>query len=148
MLTFNQILQRIRQVTLSHNQVRNYYYGKPTDFLTDKTTQYVSVFLQDDGGSLNISSKIRTNKFKLFVLDLVNVSDDTLLNSQDVQSDCLAIAEDLIALLDDDAFSDWALLSDNNFEFLFEEFADMVGGVVVDITIRTPYTKDRCSVPV
>src|SRR5215208_3314077 len=148
MLTFNQILQRIRQVTLSHNQVRKYYYGKPTDFLTDKTTQYVSVFLQDDGGSLNISSKIRTNKFKLFVLDLVNVSDDTLLNSQDVQSDCLAIAEDLIALLDDDAFSDWALLSDNNFEFLFEEFADMVGGVVVDITIRTPYTKDRCSVPV
>jgi hypothetical protein len=147
MLTFNQILQRIKTTSLSHKQIRNYYYGKPTDFLTEKTTQYTSVFLQDNDGSVSISQKTQTVNFKLFVLDLVHVSEDTLQNLQDVQSDCLEIAKDIIALLDDDAFSDWALLSENNFQFLFEAFDDLVGGVVVDIAIKTPYVSDRCAVP-
>lgn len=148
MLTFNQVLQRIKTTSLSHQQIRNYYYGKPTDFLTEKTTQYASVFLQDNDGVISILSKTQTLNFKLFVLDLVNVSEDTLQNLQDVQSDCLEIAKDLIALLNDDAFFDWALTSENNFQFLFEEFDDMVGGVVVDIAIRVPYVSDKCAVPV
>jgi hypothetical protein len=147
MLTFNQILQRIKTTSLSHQQIRNYYYGKPTDFLTDKTTQYASVFLQDNDGSISISQKVQTVNFKLFILDLVHVSEDTLQNLQDVQSDCLEIAKDIIALLDNNAYSDWALSSDNNFQFLFEAFDDLVGGVVVDIAIKTPYVSDKCAVP-
>jgi hypothetical protein len=147
MLTFNQVLQRIKQISLSHKQVRNYYYGKPTDFLTEKTTQYTSVFLQDNNGVISIDTKTQTLNFKLFVLDLVNVSEDTLANLQDVQSDCLEIAKDLIALMDDDNYDDWALTSENNYELLFEEFDDLVGGVVVDIAIRIPYLKDKCAIP-
>jgi hypothetical protein len=147
MLTFNKVLQRIKQISLSHNQVRNYYYGKPTDFLTEKTTQYASVFLQDNNGVISIDAKTQTLNFKLFVLDLVNVSEDTLTNLQDVQSDCLEIAKDLIALMDDDNYDDWALTSENNYELLFEAFDDLVGGAVVDIAIRIPYLKDRCSIP-
>lgn len=146
-MTLNQILARIEQVSLSHAQVRNYKYAKPTDFLTDKTTQYVSVFLQDNDGSIGIASKQKTVNFKLFVLDLVNVSQDTLINLKDVQSDCLEIAKDLIALLDSEEYSDWALASDNNFQLLFEAFDDMVAGVVVDFSIRTPYLSDTCAVP-
>jgi hypothetical protein len=148
MLTYNQILQRIKTASLSHKQIRNYYYGKPTDFLTDKKTEYASVFLQDNDGIVSIAAKTQTTNFKLFVLDLVNVSEETLQNLQDVQSDCLEIAKDLIAMLDDNEFSDWALTSENSFQFLFEAFDDMVGGVVVDISIKTQYVSDKCAVPV
>jgi hypothetical protein len=148
MLTYNQILERIKQVSQSHQQVRNYNYGRPTDFLTEKSIKYVSVFLQDNDGSISIGSKTQTSNFKLFVLDLVNVSEDTLSNIKDVQSDCLEIAKDIISLLDNDAFSDWALGSECSFTLLFEAFDDMVAGAVVDFSVRTPYLRDMCAVPI
>lgn len=148
MLTYNQILKRIKTTCLSHQQVKNFYKGKLTGFLTDKTTLYTSVFLENEGGSININNKIRTSKFKLWILDLVNVIDNTDVNLDDVQSDCLSIAIDLISMLDSYAYQDWSLESDNNYELVQEKFNDMVAGVFVDITIRTPYDSDKCSIPV
>jgi hypothetical protein len=148
MLTYNQILKRIQQVSQSHAQVRNYNYGRPTDFLTEKSIHYVSVFLQDNDGSLSIGTKQQNSAFKLFVLDLVNASEDTLSNIKDVQSDCLEIAKDIISMLDDDVYQDWALGSECSYTLLFEAFGDMVAGCVVDFNIRTPYLRDRCAVPI
>jgi hypothetical protein len=147
MLTYNQILKRIQQLCVHHAQVKSYKYARPTDFLTEKTTEFTAVFLQDNDGNVSISSKQQTINFKLFVLDLVNVSEDTLTNLKDVQSDTLEIAKDLIALFNDENYTDWAIGSECNFQLLFEAFDALVAGVVVDFSIRVPYLSDRCAVP-
>src|ERR1044072_7570278 len=51
MLTYNQILKRIQQLCVHHAQVKSYKYARPTDFLTEKTTEFTAVFLQDNDGN-------------------------------------------------------------------------------------------------
>lgn len=147
MLTYNQILKRIEQLCVHHAQVKSYKYARPTDFITEKTTAYTAAFLQDNDGNLSISSKQQTLNFKLFILDLVNVSEDTLTNLKDVQSDTLSIAKDLIALFNNEDYTDWAIGNECSYQLLFEAFDDLVAGVVVDFSIRVPYLIDKCAVP-
>lgn len=146
-MTLNQIVNRVKLICLAHKQVRNFYFGAPTDFLTDKTTRYASAFLQDTPGSLDVSKKEEVIGFKLFLLDLVNVSADAKENELDVQSDMLEVIKDVLAEMDHSNYTDWSISASNPVTILREEFDDLVAGVVIDISIRTPYTKDTCAVP-
>jgi hypothetical protein len=146
-MTLNSVIKRIRDNSLAHKQVETFKFGRPTEFLTEKTLPFGAVFLQDNGGNISRSTKTTTLNFRLFVLDLVNVSDEAKDNEQDVMSDCLSIAEDLIAILGHDSWTDWKFSAENEVEFVIEQFGDMVAGVAVDITISFPFTKDVCAVP-
>lgn len=146
-MTLNQVIKRIKGIAEAHNQVRNFYYGAPTDFLTDKTTRYASAFLQDAQGSLELSAKTHVFGFKLFLLDLVHVSENAKENEQDVQSDMLSIMKDLVAEINHSSYSDWKLSFSNAVTLLSEEFDDLVAGAVVDISISTMYDLDVCAVP-
>ena len=77
-MTLNAIIKRINGICTAHKQLRNFYYGLPTDFLQDQKTLYASAFLQDSSGSLAIGQD--TIAFKLYILDLVHVSEDTKSN--------------------------------------------------------------------
>lgn len=146
-MTLNQIIKRIRLISLAHQQVSNFYYGLPTDFLTDKTTLYPSVFLQDVPGGLDLTGKADTLNFKLFALDLVNVSEDSKSNEVDVLSDMREVVKDLIALMNDSSYSDWKVGISNTVTLVREEFDDLVAGAVIDFSIITPYVQDKCVVP-
>lgn len=146
-LTLNQVIKRIRLISIAHKQIRNFYFGLPGDFLNDKTTEYASVFLQDVPGVIDLLAKKRTLSFKLYALDLVHVSEDTKSNELDVQSDMLSIVEDLVAEINHSSYTDWKLSISNPITLLREEFDDIVAGIVVDISIVTPYTQDACVVP-
>jgi hypothetical protein len=146
-MTLNQVLKRIKLIALSHKQVRNFQQGLVSDFLTDKTTLYPSVFLQDNGGKISTSAHATTLSYKLFFIDLVNLSEETKGNEQDVQSDMLSVAQDIIAQMNNSNYDDWALSVDNNVEFVVEEYGDMVAGCIVDISIRTMFKQNVCEVP-
>lgn len=146
-MTLNQKVARIKAICLAHLQIRNFYFGLPSDFLKDKTTRYAGAFLQDTPGSLDVVRKEELVGFKLFLLDLVNVSANAKENELDVQSDMLEVAKDLIAEMDHSSYNDWAVSASNPVTILREEFDDLVAGVVIDVSIRTPYTKDTCAVP-
>ena len=146
-MTLNSVIKRIRDASLAHKQIETFKFGRPTDFLTEKTLQFGAVFLQDNGGNIDNLSKTTSLNFKLYVLDLVNVSDEAKDNETDVLSDSLSIAEDLIAILNHDSYTDWKFTSTNEFEFVIEKFDDLVGGVIVDITIQYPFLRDACAVP-
>ena len=146
-MTLNQVIKRIETLALNHAQIRSFYRGSVTDFLNDKTTRYAACFLQDSPGNIDVAGNSLNLNFKLFLLDLVNVSENPKANELDVQSDMLSVAADLIALMDDSVYSNWRIGQTSPFNLVKEELDDMVAGVVADITISIPYIKDICAVP-
>ncbi len=146
-MTLNQVIRRLELICVAHKQVRNFYYGLPTDFLTEKTTRYASAFLQDTPGSLELGTKTQLFGFKLFLLDLVHVSEGTKQNERDVQSDMLSVIKDLAAEFNHSSYTDWKLSLSNPVTLVSEGFDDMVAGATIDISISTPYEQDVCAVP-
>lgn len=127
--------------------VRNFYHGAPTDFLTDRTTQYASAFLEDVPGSLDLTNKTQSIAFRLYLMDLVHVSQDTKTNELDVQSDMLSIIRDLIAEMNHSMYTDWRVSPNVPVTLVREQDNDMIAGAVADITIEIPYPLDTCVVP-
>lgn len=146
-MTLNQVIRRIKTLALDHKQVRNFYQGQVTDFLADKTTLYASAFLQFSAGSLSTSGKALTLNYRLYLLDLVHLSDDTKSNELDVQSDMLQVMMDLIAQFSFPAFNDWQLSADNQVQLWVENENDFVAGCSIDFSIRTMFTQNVCQVP-
>ena len=146
-MTLNQVINRIKALSLGHKQVRSFYQGLVTDFLADKTTKYPAVFLQDNGGKISLSGHATTLNYRLFLMDLVHVSEDSKQNEQDVQSDMVSIAMDLLAQMNNGAYSDWIVSADNNLQLVVENDNDMHAGCIVDISIRIMYQQNICQIP-
>lgn len=147
MLTLNQIIKRVESICLAHGQVKNFYFGSVTDFLTEKTTEFPSVFAEDMGGSISQTSKEVTLSLNLFFLDLVNVAGNAKENELDVQSDMLSVALDLCAKLNSSEYSDWAVTGTNSYEIIREGENDLYAGVFVKIQIRVPWLQSYCEMP-
>jgi hypothetical protein len=147
MLTLNQIVRRIKTIALQHKQLRNFYFGNVTDFIEDKQTRYASLFLQDNQGVIDVAGKVVSYNFKMFLLDLENVSNETQKNTLDVQSDMASVATDLLAEFNHSDYLDWKLSSGSSFGLVRESFDDIVAGIVVDLTIQIPYDNNTCAVP-
>ncbi len=146
-MTLNQVINRIKILAQAHKQIRNFYCGNVVDFLTDKKTSYPSFFLQDLPGNIDPLGKQVTMNFRIFLLDLVHVSADTKQNEQDVQSDMLSVAMDLVAQIDYSGYNDWKIASSVPSQFVTEDMDDMVAGITADISIVTPWDKNVCAVP-
>lgn len=146
-MTYNNIIARIKNIALAHKQVKSFYKGLVSDFLTDKTTLYAAVFLQDNGGTISLSGHATTINFKLYFVDLVHVAADTKDNEQDVHSDMISVAQDILAQLNHPSYNDWIISPDNNLQLLVEDDGDMFAGCSLDISISFVYTQNVCGVP-
>lgn len=146
-MTLNQVLSRIRTISLAHKQVNRFYFGKEWELLNDKKSEYACVLCEDQGGSIDRTTKQRVLNFRLYFLDLVNVSEDTEGNEQEVLSDMLSVAEDIIALLNNHDYDDWMIQENSPLQFITEVFDDMNAGVYIDVAISVDYLTDRCQVP-
>lgn len=147
MLSLNQIIKRIKTIALEHAQLRNFYFGNPSDFLTDKTTLYASLFLWDQPGIFDVDGKTTTYNFKAYFLDLENIDEQAQKNTTDVQSDMVQVATDLLALFDFSDYRDWRISTAANFILVEEQFDDWVAGCCIDLAIQVQWTKDVCAVP-
>lgn len=146
-MTLNQVQKRIQDLCLSHKQIRTFRKGLVSDFFTDKTAQYPAACLQDNGANISLGTHQTSINYRLFLLDLVHVSEDTKTNEDDVLSDMLSIAMDLLAKFNQGIYDDWKISVDNNAEFLVEAENDMPGGVVMDFTVSFIFTQNVCQIP-
>lgn len=137
----------MQQLATAHKQVRSFGKGLIQDFLADKTTRYPAVFLQDIAGNISLGSHATTLSYRLFIVDLVHVSEDTKTNEQDVQSDMVSIAMDLLAQMNNPQYNDWAISSDNALQLLVENDGDMHAGVVIDFSVRIKFEQNICVIP-
>lgn len=146
-MTLNQVINRIKALSLAHKQVRNFYKGLVTDFLAEKTTNYPSVFLQDNGGNISTAGHATTLTYRMFILDLVNVSENTNANVEDAQSDMVSIAMDLVAQMNAGFFDDWSISTNVTLQLVEEQESDLIAGCVLDFSIRIMFTQNLCQIP-
>lgn len=146
-MTLNAIIKRIQSIALAHKQVRSFYKGLASDFLTDHTREYPAVLLQDSGGTVNLKNREVVLTYKLFVVDLVHVSEDTKANEQDAHSDMISVALDILAQMNHPGYQDWRISASNNLQLVVEEDNDMYAGCALSISISTMYTQNVCAAP-
>lgn len=127
--------------------MRTFKQGLVTDFFTDKKTKYPAVCLQDNSGTISLSGHATTLSYRMFLLDMVHVSEESKQNEQDVQSDMVSIAQDLLAQMNYPGYDDWAISSDNQLQLLVEQDNDLIAGCYFDFSIRIMYAQNVCQVP-
>lgn len=145
-MTYNQIISRLEKIALAHKQVRTFKRGLVQDFLTDKTTKYAAIFLQETTGTLSVSNHAATFNFRIWFLDLVHVSQSTKENELDVVSDMISVALDYIATLANPNYNDWKI-STSLLQTIVENDNDLNAGCFVDISISVMYSQNVCIIP-
>lgn len=146
-MTLNQALRRIRTLAEAHSQVRTFARGLISDFLTDKTTAYPAIFLQNAGGTISLGRSMCALKFRMFFVDMVHVSEDSKENETDVQSDMISVAMDLLTQMNNGNYNDWRISSEDSLQLIAETDGDMYAGCFIDFTISFPYKQNVCEVP-
>jgi hypothetical protein len=140
-LTLNQTIKLISDIASSHEQINTVFFGDVWEFLAQTDNTYPAMFYSLTGSS--IAAKELTMNFSLFFLDR-QLQDES--NENDVLSDQLLIAQDIISMLRFPKF-DWEIGDSVNLEFFTENEKDYLAGVKADITLSFPMLSDRCQVP-
>lgn len=147
-LSLNQIVARLRTLSLSHRQVNSFYYGDPHEYTANGDITYPAIFVESQPGTIDRINKIQRYAFRIYCFDLVHVSQDTEENETEVLSDTSQIIDDLIAMVANPVYQyDW-IIGDTAGKILgTEQLDDMLAGVVADIEIGVEYLTDSCVVP-
>lgn len=140
-LTLNQTIKLIKDIASSHFQINSIYFGDVWEFLAQTDNTYPAMFYSLTGASIN--DRNLDMNFSFFFLDR-QLQDET--NENDVLSDQLLIAQDILSMLKSPKFS-WEIGTTANIEFFTENEKDYLAGVKMDITITYPFLSNRCQIP-
>ena len=144
-MTLKQTIERIQSISLAHDQLKSFYFGMPTDFLTDRKTELPAILVQDLPGTIDWSRKETVYPLKIYLVGYVEATSEIKATDElQVQSDMTLVGHYIIAEMNSNSYTDWAVQTTSSFTLLREEFDDLVAGVVIDTQIRTPYTSDIC----
>lgn len=144
-MTYNQVIKRIKAIALAHKQIRTCEKGSVSDFIVNKKTKFAALFFQDNTGGISIQNKTATFSFRFFFLDLTHVSKNSEENEQDVISDCISIALDILAQMN--YYTDWKVTTSNTLQIVTEYLEDVVAGVYIDLNIGVMYPLNVCNLP-
>ena len=126
-LTLNQTIKLISDIASSHEQINTVFFGDVWEFLAQTDNTYPAMFYSLTGSS--IAAKELTMNFSLFFLDR-QLQDES--NENDVLSDQLLIAQDIVSMLRYPKF-DWEIGDNVTLEFFTENEKDYLAGVKADI---------------
>ena len=152
-MTLNQVIQRLSEIVGAHKQLRSFAYVRSAPeyifkSMSDKKITYPICVIEHSTGQIQSTQHLSTHLMRFYVLDLINRANETDSNEQDVLSDAFSIAEDLIALIRDPAYTDtWFTVGDGSVTMITDYTQDYVGGVAFDLPISTMFFGDRCAVP-
>ena len=147
-LTLNQIVDRVRTLSLSHKQVKTFYFGDRPEFDANGEIVYGAVFLEIQPGRFDRTEHLQFFNFRLYCLDLVPESTDSEANETEVLSDMHSVAADILAMLMYSGYQDdWVISDIAPATPVTEYLNDMDAGVYVDVEIGVDFLADRCQVP-
>ena len=141
-MTLNQVVQTIENLGNAHQQIKTTFYGNAFDFLSRGADNTYPAFFFDIRGA-SINGKTSTLNFTLFFCDRVLPEQS---NEQEVLSDQLLTAEDIIAQLHYNDF-DFVLQDAVTLDFFTEDTPEYLAGVSATISLDLPYLQNRCVVP-
>ena len=140
-MTLNQLVQTISDLGDKHEIIATTYYGAAMDKLAESDVAYPMFTFNVAAGRIN-GQEINLD-FSMFFFDRL-VADKS--NEQDVHSDQLQIAQDIIAQLRWQGW-DFSVLDAITVNLFTDDTPEMLAGVNVEMTISMPYQSDRCAVP-
>ena len=142
-MTYNQVIKNLNNIADSHLQINSFFYGYVEDIATSGTIYYpmmsvtpTPAYFRDKALYLN---------FTIAFMDLVHKGGT---NVQDVESDMLSVALDIISQLQS---SEYGFMLDTNsprLEPFRDKFADEVTGWSCDLILKLPIGFDRCQIPI
>lgn len=141
-MTLNQVLTEFELMARNHKQINTYGQGDIWDIATSGDINYPLMWVSLDGSE--ISGRYETMKFKFIFMDIVKGG---MVNEQEVLSDQLEIAKDIVAQLNHPNY-DWTFNGDGVLlDDFTERFTDSVSGWTMSFSLQLPFAKDRCVMP-
>ena len=149
-MTLNQVIQRLQSIALAHRQINHFYYGNLAEWLAQETgkVEYPACFVEHNTSAISSVSKLVTHNLRIYFLDMVNKVNNPGANENEVLSDMLTVAGDIIALFKQPDYQDtWYIEGTAAMTLYSEKLSDYVAGVSIDLPVQTFYFTDACSVP-
>lgn len=148
--TYNQVVNRLKLLAESHQQINTTErLGSFQDWLTGEDKTYPCCVITNNGSfTIDNINHVTAYPFRIYFLDLVDLSTRARENVQDVWSDMLSIAQDYVAMLLNPTYQyDWTI-NDTVIGALSDESTeDYVAGAYIDIGIGIDFLANSCVVP-
>lgn len=140
-MTLNEIVQQITEFGEKHQIIATTYYGPAMDKLAEADVEYPMFTFDTTGGNIDGPSLVLN--FSMFFFDRLTADRS---NEQDVHSDMLQVAQDIIAQL---RWPGWefTLRAFVPVSLFTDSTPEMLAGVNITATLELPYVSDRCAVP-
>ena len=143
MITLNQIIKNLNNIANAHYQINSFGNGSVIEFATSGITNYPAMWVDYEPPQLQ--GNAFQNVLRIYIMDrLIKGKKNELELFSDIQQICL----DIIAQLNSTIYG-WKLVSDNITLNPFSEprFDDEDAGYYFDVTLKVPFTFDRCQIP-
>jgi hypothetical protein len=140
-MTLNKLVEIITQMGNDHEIIATTYYGPAMEKLAEAEVSYPMFTFDTTGG--NIFGSSLTLTFQMFFFDRLWADRS---NEQEVHSDQLQIAQDIIAQLRYPGF-DFTVGDNIQVNLFTDSTPEMLAGVNVQVSLELPYVSDRCAVP-
>lgn len=143
MITLNQIIKNLNNIASAHYQINSFGNGSVIEFATSGITNYPAMWVDYEPPQLQ--GNAFQNVLRIYIMDrLIKGKKNELELFSDIQQICL----DIIAQLNSTIYG-WKLVSDNITLNPFSEprFDDEDAGYYFDVTLKVPFTFDRCQIP-
>jgi hypothetical protein len=143
-MTLNTVLDRIKAVAESHQMVNYYFFGDPSEFLNqNEQVRHTSVLCTLSSASFNGDRESQTSiGLTMSVMDWTTGGND-----QDIWSDTLQIAHDILAALKDESVNDFFVDTDISLEPFSDRFQDVLVGWTMTLNIVFDSPLNTCAIP-
>jgi len=140
-MTLNELIGQITEFGNNHQMIETTYFGPAMDKLAEADVKYPMFSFDTNGGNIDGASLVLT--FSMFFFDRLTADRS---NMQDVHSDMLQVAQDIIAQLRYPGW-DFDIRPGIPIALFDDSTPEMLAGVNAQVTLVLPYVSDRCSVP-
>lgn len=145
MQTLNQIIQGLSRIANSHRQIQSFAFSDLDSFLTSGVTTYPTMLVHEPDLIITKDRRFTLFRTRVYFLDKV-LHDES--NKQEVLSDLIRIAEDVIAEIKHPSWTWYAELGQRPLiDHDYERTMDWLAGSWFDVEFRLPNKDDRCQIP-
>jgi len=147
-MTLKQVIQRLEELALSHQQINHFFIGGADEFLDNADVVYPALFCElKQDSTISLTNRVANFNFTFYFFDLMDTADRSLQNTWEVTSDMASVAQDYIALLYDVTYTDWEVGDNYTLNIRDYQLQDLTCGVSIDCTIGVKFDANRCQVP-
>ena len=140
--TYNNVIDILKSVGDKHLMIKKVESGDLWDMDLEKNTKYPLMFINPESVNANITTL--TMNFQIFICDLV-MADDS--NEQEILSDTLQIALDVITLIKEEQHEGLFTQEDFNIEPFTERFDNALAGWTFTLPIEVENDYQTCNIP-